>query len=190
MEEIFNSELGKNFLVLTKASFKVSDLIPDIVFREKIKNHIFNFYKIFLSNSSIKNYSELVKEIDTIDSLFYLAGYLNLAKEENIKILRDGFLVFKSRIILLNNNANDENKNAQTEKTGNGTTVHNDNLDAKQKKIIEKFNSKNILKLAEILELFPGISERTIRNEMTSLIELGKITRSGRGNGSFYKLLE
>ena len=186
-------------MALTKASFKVSDLIPDLVFREKIKHQTIEVYKIFLSGES---HMELLKEIDTLNHYFYLGGHLNLIKKEHLKQLQNGFLVFKSHIVLLNN-VNDENKNllipgillppsADSSILGINKYKHAsgraDNLSAKQKKILEKFNNKNTLKLAEIMELFPDVSERTIRNELTSLIDLGKITRDGRGNGSFYKL--
>jgi len=40
-EDIFNTELGRKILALTKASFKVSDLIPDLGFARK--NQISNF---------------------------------------------------------------------------------------------------------------------------------------------------
>ena len=72
-------------------------------------------------------------------------------------------------------------------------------LSERQEKILEKFSAKGgsasggqnkeTLKLAEILEFFPGVSERTIRNELSSLIGLKKITRNGQGNGSFYQML-
>ena len=61
-------------------------------------------------------------------------------------------------------------------------------LSERQEKILEKFKNKETLKLAEILDLFPGISEKTVRNELSSLIGLKKITRNGQGNGSFYKM--
>lgn len=207
MDDFFDNELGRKILALTKASFKVSDLIPDLILREKIKHQILKVYKTFFLLRRIsqretifnaeKNHSELLREIDILDHYFYLGGHLNLVKEEHLKQLRNGFLVFKSHIILLNSNTNDANKNtritriAETEfPLGSSASKLVENLSAKQKKIMEKFSSKDTLKLAEILELFPDVSERTIRNELTSLIGLGKITRDGRGNGSFYKTID
>ena len=109
MEDFFDNEIGRKILALTKASFKVSDLIPDLVLREKIKSQILAVYKKFIEN----NHPELLKEIDVLEHYFYLGGYLNLIKKEHVKQLRNGFLVFKSHIVLLNNNANDANKNTQ-----------------------------------------------------------------------------
>ena len=174
-------------MALTKASFKVSDLIPDLVLREKIKHQVLEVYKTFLIDSG--NQSLLLKEIDILDHYFCLGGHLNLIKEEHLKQLRNGFLVFKSHIILAMNENGKSDIDSQIIPLSDDRpkVAHFESLNAKQKKILEKFSNKNILKLAEILELFPDVSERTVRNELTSLIGLGKLTRDGRGNGSFYK---
>ena len=211
MEDFFDSELGRKILALTKASFKVSDLIPDLVLREKIKHQVLEVYKTFSIFNTEKNHSELLKEIDILNHYFYLGGHLNLIKEEHLKQLRNGFLVFKSHIILaMNENGKSDidsrivpvvslrdisrplrrsSSEARRETDDRQKEGHFESLNAKQKKILEKFSEKNTLKLSEIMEFFPDVSERTIRNELTFLIGLGKITRDGRGNGSFYKLL-
>ena len=203
-EDIFNTELGKKFLALTKASFKVSDLIPDLVLREKIKSQIIEVYKTFLIDSGNQSFSggggkyiELLKEIDVLDNFFFLAGQMNFVKDNHLRILRNGFLVFKSRIILMLN---------EPLKTFVDSTLvikkevvkPEVKLSERQGKILEKFSArggsasggqnKETLKLAEILDFFPGVSEKTVRNELNSLISLKKITRSGQGNGSFYQM--
>ena len=186
-EEIFNTELGRKILALTKASFRVSDLIPDLFLREKIKHQILNVYKIFFSAKDGKNYTELLKEIDVLDNFFFLAGQLNFVKDNHLRILSNGFLVFKSRIILMLNEPPKISVDSTTviKKEAVKPEVK---LSERQEKILEKFQNKETLKLAEILELFPGISEKTVRNELSSLIGLKKITRSGQGNGSFYQI--
>ena len=183
-EEIFNTELGKKFLALVKASFKVSDLIPDLVLREKIKIQILNVYRIFLA----KQYSDLLKEIDVLDNFFFLAGQLNFVKDIHLRILRNGFLVFKSRIILMLNEPL-KTSVSSTPAVKKEAVKPEVKLSERQEKILEKFQNKETLKLAEILDFFPGISEKTVRNELSSLIGLKKITRSGQGNGSFYQIL-
>ncbi len=199
-EDIFNTELGKKIMALIKAGFKVSDLISDLIIREKIKNQILNVYESFFSaegplrqsssEASGKNYSDLLKEIDVLDGLFFLAGQLNLVKENHLRILRNGFLVFKSRIILAMN----ESPKVKKEVVKSGPELSDRPAYAKasagrQEKILEKFLNKETLKLAEILELFPGVSEKTVRNELSSLVGLKKITRSGQGGSSFYKII-
>ncbi len=199
-EDIFNTELGKKIMALIKAGFKVSDLISDLIIREKIKNQILNVYENFFSaegplrqsssEASGKNYSDLLKEIDVLDGLFFLAGQLNLVKENHLRILRNGFLVFKSRIILAMN----ESPKVKKEVVKSGPE-----LSDRQKNILEKFSAKggspaggqnkDTLKLAEIMEFFPGVSEKTVRNELSSLVGLKKIIRSGQGGSSFYKII-
>lgn len=189
MEDFFDNEMGKKLLALAKASFKVSDLISDMALREKIKHQILSVYRIFFE----KKYSELLKELDVLDSFFFLAGHLNLAKEEHVKSLRNGFLVFKSQIVLANHDAlkhpaNWTEKNKAVENKEKSTGAKPAKLDDRQEKIMKQFQNKETLKLAEILDLFPNVSEKTVRNELNSLIGLKKITRSGKGNGSFYQM--
>lgn len=197
-DNIFNTEMGRKILALTKASFKVSDLISDLVLREKIKHQVLEVYKTFLIDSGNQSFSALLKEIDMLEHYFYLGGHLNLVKEEHLKQLQNGFLVFKSHIVLLNNNTNDTNKNTRMTRIVEtefplvenvGSSVSN-NLNAKQKKIMEKFENKDTLRLSEIMEIFPNVSERTVRNELSFLVNLGKITRSGVGSGSFYRIVK
>jgi len=184
MEDIFNTELGKKFLALTKAGFKVSDLIPDLVLREKIKSQILNVYGIFLE----KKYSDLLKEIDVLDNFFFLAGQLNFVKDNHLRVLRNGFLVFKCRIVLALNEAPKTSVDSIPAVKKEAVKPEM-KLSERQRKILEKFQNKETLKLAEILELFPGVSEKTVRNELSSLIGLKKITRTGQGNGSFYQII-
>jgi len=218
----FDTDLGKKVLALTKASFKVSDLITDLVLREKIKSQVLDIYKLFFSvkgesvfsplyqNSSESkwgNYNELLREIDVLDHLFLLAGHLELTKREHVKALRNGFLVFKSCIVLVmnKNNENDRSpagqagleiersftKNSFRSQSGANKQLSNqENVITKQKKILEKFENKDTLKLSEIMELFPDTSEKTVRNELSVLVNSGKIIRSGWGGSSIYKLVK
>lgn len=201
-ESIFNMELGKKVLALIKACFKVADLIPDMFLREKIKNQILNVYELFFK----KHYPELLKEIDLLSGLFFLAGQMDFVKENHLRVLKNGFLVFKSRIVLALNESSKISKDPISPQTAVQPVLINGSgesdkvvkkepvkpeirLSKRQEKIMEKFNDNETLKLAEIKELFPGISERTIRNEMSSLVELKKITRTGQGSGSLYKIV-
>ncbi len=194
MEDFFDNELGRKILALTKASFKVSDLISDLALREKIKHQILTVYQIFFE----KNYSELIIELDVLDSFFFLASHLNLAREEHVKTLRNGLLVFKSQIILI---IHPRSKLAvvdflpemeqKPEKATESAKKKNNMLSNRQEKILKYFKeNKNILKLADLLTLFPDVNEKTVRNDLVYLIQTGKISRQGMGNGSHYQILE
>ncbi|MBI2635337.1 MAG: hypothetical protein HYW79_02225 [Parcubacteria group bacterium] len=206
MEDFFDNELGRRVLALTKAGFKVSDLIPDMALREKIKHQILAVYKIFFE----KKYPELLKELDVLDGFFFLAGHLNLAKEEHVKTLRNGLLVFKSQIIIEMHprskfSATDfpqatERKPEkpsftralEIEEKRTALSLQKDNeLSDRQEKILKYFKEgKDVLKLADLLTIFPDVNEKTVRNDLIFLIKIGKISRQGTGSGSHYRLLE
>lgn len=192
-ENIFDTELGRKVLALTKASFKVADLITDHIVREKIKHRILNIYEIFSVFGEERNYSELLKEIDVLDNLFCLSGHLNLMKDDYVKALRNGLLVFKSHIILANSekrhkifeNTEKLNRNEQTPAAQKSKGF----LSLRQEKILEKFPDKNTsLKLVDFVAIFPGLSKRTVRNDLAYLIKTGKISRQGQGSSTTYKL--
>ena len=192
-EDVFNKEFGRKFLALIRAGFKVSDLISDPVLRVKIKTQILNVYKLFCG----KNYSELLKEIDVLDNYLFLAGQMNLIKENHLRILENGFLIFKSRIILLNN-TNDTNKNTRMTRIENDVpeykekpaSAKSEKLSERQEKITKYFQEHNEMKLSDLIGFFPGISRKTLGNDLSRLVELGKITRQGnRGSGSFYRIV-
>ncbi len=191
-EDIFNTELGKKFLTLIKAGFRVSDLISDLFLREKIKTQILNIFRIFSissgSSGEKEKYSGLLKEMDILEGFFFFAGQLGFVKDEHFRVLKKGFSVFKLRIISSLN----EPPKIVVDKTPivkKEAVKPEVKINERQEKILEKFKEKEILKLAEIVNLFPNISEKTVRNELKLLIDLKKITRSGNGSGSFYQIM-
>src|SRR3989344_9475667 len=64
--DIFNTDSGRKFLALIKAVFKVSDLISDLVIREKIKKQNLKIYENFISSGGGNNHSDLLKNIDVL----------------------------------------------------------------------------------------------------------------------------
>ncbi|MBI4919702.1 DeoR family transcriptional regulator [Candidatus Azambacteria bacterium] len=201
-DNVFNTELGRKILALTKACFKVSDLIPDLVLREKIKSQVLNVYKSFFSGevNEEKSRPELLKEIDILDGYLFLGGELKLIKSEYVRALRNGFFVFKSRVILAMNKPPKTFGGAVPEridsvpppasKSAKKEAVDSEpRMNDRQKKILEKFKNKESMRLAEISDFFPGISKRTIRRELSLLMDFKKIARTGKGHNSFYDLM-
>ena len=187
MEEgIFNTDLGKKFLALVKATLKVSDLIPDLALRGKIKSQVLDVYKIFIE----KNYRNLLKEIDVLDGYIFLGGHLNLIKEEHCRALRNGFLIFKSQIVLL---VNEPLKIASIEKKETAkpepAPAEQPAYTGRQEKIMKYFQEHKKAKLSEIMEVFPDFAERTIRNDLFILVNLKRIKRSGTGGSSLYEIV-
>lgn len=184
-EHIFDTELGRKILALTKAGFKVSDLISDLVLREKIKHQILEVYKTFLIDSGNQSFSALLKEIDILVHYFYLGGHLNVVKEEHLKQLQNGFLVFKSQIVLAVHDSPQNKVEKMKEKL---LGIKPEKLSDRQEKIMKQFQNNQKLQLSDFIKHFPGLNERTVRNDLSYLIEIGKITRQGKGSGSYYAL--
>ena len=172
--DIFNTDSGRKFLALIKAVFKVSDLIPDLVIREKIKKQNLKVYENFISSfGEEKQCADLIKNIDTLRGFLFLAGQMKLIKDEHFKALENGFLFFKPRISI-----------------APAPAAAKIELTERQEKIMKYFQEHGQAKLAELLEFLPNFSERTIRNELSVLIGLRRIKRSGAGNGSFYEMFQ
>ncbi len=196
-ENILNTDLGKKVLALSKACFKASDLITDQVLREKIKHQTLIVYKTFFE----KKQHDLIKELDVLDSLFHLTGHIGLGNPEHLKLLRNGLLVFKSHIVLSVHQKprqaveiSEMPVSAPISKTSKITVAKPNvkiaEMGARHEKIINHFpNKETALRLADFVQIFPELSEKTIRNDLSYLIGQGKITRQGMGSGSFYKLL-
>lgn len=67
----------------------------------------------------------------------------------------------------------------------------NDDADAamRQSAIVERIRQTGNCRFADIQEIFPNVSERTLRYHLQEMVESGKIERAGSGGrSSFYRL--
>jgi len=61
-----------------------------------------------------------------------------------------------------------------------------DNLNARQKKILEEIKGRGIMEPSEIYELVPGVSTRTVRRDMDKLVEAGLVLQRGATKSTQY----
>ncbi len=61
-----------------------------------------------------------------------------------------------------------------------------ENLNARQKKILQEIESRGILEPSEIYELVPGVSTRTVRRDMDKLVEAGLVIQRGATKSTQY----
>jgi len=61
-----------------------------------------------------------------------------------------------------------------------------EDLNARQKKILEEIKSRGILEPSEIYELVPGVSTRTVRRDMDKLVEVGLVLQRGTTKSTQY----
>lgn len=197
MEEgLLNTEMGKKILALTKAGFKVSDLISDHIFREKIKSQILAVYETFLQ----KNNQKLLGEIDMLGNLFVLGNHLDLVKSDHLNHLKNGFLVFKSQIILMMNEQviHHPIRNPVGRPPASPVLSEPKKLDVKIRKNEKKLSERQISIMSHLAKhsevgweglekFFPDLSRRTVVYDLKELIAMGKIKRTGRGTYTLKK---
>lgn len=61
-------------------------------------------------------------------------------------------------------------------------------LSNRQQKIIEILNNQEKVQVADLKNILPDISKRTLRRDLDDLLKKGKIVRSGEWNQVFYKI--
>jgi predicted HTH transcriptional regulator len=61
-----------------------------------------------------------------------------------------------------------------------------DDLNARQKKILQEIESRGIMEPSEIYELVPGVSTRTVRRDMDKLVEAGLVLQRGATKSTQY----
>lgn len=62
------------------------------------------------------------------------------------------------------------------------------NLNSRQNKIIELLTTNAKLEMSEIKKNFPSINVRTVRRDLSALESMGRIVKTGKTKGAFYKL--
>lgn len=205
-DHIFNTELGKKLLVLTRAGFAVSNQINDLIMRDKIKGKVLDIYEAYGSG---KRAGELLREIETLDNLLHLSGHLGVAKDEHVKKLRNGYLVFKSHIVLAQQTrtAPDVEKlpdaGQKTMPMSDVAVLRKDSakrsdmiappvrakISERHDKILNFIHDNDRkAQLSQVIGLFPKLSEKSIRNDLAQLCADGKLKRVGWGPTSFYQL--
>jgi len=65
-------------------------------------------------------------------------------------------------------------------------TLIPEDLNARQRKILEEIESRGILEPSEIYELVPGVSTRTVRRDMDKLVETGLVLQRGATKSTQY----
>lgn len=207
-EYIFNTELGQKLLVLTRAGFVISNHINDLILRDKIKEKILDIYEAYGSG---RRTAELLGKIETLDNLLHLSGHLGAANDEHIKKLRNGYLVFKSHIVLTQQMKTSSDVESGLSYTEQKTISVSDDLTSIKEsgkrsdmiaspvraKISERYdhilnfirNNNGKAQLSQVMGLFPKLSEKSIRNDLAQLCVDGKLKRVGWGQTSFYQII-
>lgn len=147
---------------LTLAVYRVTALFPageDLGL--KIRESADKILSDFLLNQ-FENTSRTVAEI---------LGFFNLAERKNWVDPRN-FSVLKREYASYLNSTESSYKN--------GKNNH------RQEKILEAMNGNGIVKIGELVSLFPELNRRTVLRDLDKLCQTGVMVRSGNGRGAYY----
>ncbi|MBI3671402.1 hypothetical protein HY249_01245 [Candidatus Azambacteria bacterium] len=192
-----------------------SDLLRDKI--KDLSSEILTKYTAYLSEDE-SNGSEIVLSIDSLIALLSLAQKTSHIREINFLILKNEYKKIRFYIASKLESksldqANERSISKKMEGESRPAEKKNENANARSAKkeekkeiefeedvkeltdrqeVIMKFfnsNQSKRLRLKEAKKFFPSYTDRTIRNDLKSLCEIGVIARSqGRGQGSFYYL--
>ena len=65
-------------------------------------------------------------------------------------------------------------------------TFITEDLNSRQKKILDEIESRGIMEPSEIYDLVPGVSTRTVRRDMDKLVEAGLVLQRGATKSTQY----
>ncbi len=77
----------------------------------------------------------------------------------------------------------------KTENVDKNTKVENSNLTERQKLVLGTITEKGTIYPSDLKQLLPQVSTRTIRRDMTKLVELGLIEQKGSTKSTYYKYI-
>lgn len=184
------------------AVFRVATLIKNTKLRKELENAAIELVVRYeeVANPALAHSATV---IDVLDRLVSLAESVKEMKEINAQVLRRELEGFHAAIInhfseskrqdvdlssdfqipaLKSNNENQVLENTADE----ATEIAGGPLTERQTAILEKVREIPFCRLRNLMEIFPDISERTIRNEIAVLIQNELIKRVGLGGPNSY----
>ena len=198
-------------LNLTYAVWRVSDAAVENDFlRQRIKHTAADILARYPSSLEDEaKIGELEGEIRTARALLALAQRLSAAREVNFVVLRNEYkkisALLRERVSA--GKAPEEKRQSATPQDSQGETRSERSaaaflakreeergeaaLSERQQKIIQFFQKEKDakVKLKEVMQFFPNLTDRTIRNDLRELCLKRSLVRSnGHGQASFYRL--
>lgn len=208
-EDFEKTENWDKLLDLTHTVWRVVDLTVESDFlKARIKQSscdILTQYPSALADS--KEMENLVKNINVHIAALSLAQKVSRSKEINFLILKNEYkkIIFSlSRKLLTEGREMTVGDITQTPAEDNKLPPQKpivkkapkedliDNLNERQSKIVQFFQKKKSdkIKLKDITQFFPKLTDRTIRNDLKDLCKKRIVSRTdGHGQASFYYLI-
>lgn len=160
----------EHLLKLTLAVYRVTAIFPaGEELAPKIRE---SAYKILCGENTFL----YIKEIS---GLFGLAEQKNLVDSRNFLVLRREY----NKIRQAPEICTTSEKTVENPFSKNDQNDHNNH---RQEKILEVMNGNGMVKIGELIKLFPGINRRTVLRDLDKLCQVGATVRNGNGRGAHY----
>jgi len=195
--------MDKNYILqLTFLVYRITEDWPEAVFLKTQFRHLVN--QILNDFILVSNGFKILRE-QALRNISVLQGYLVEARNKKL-ISRDEFLLLKQEYCkiseyfkkplqqvekdqpekekVLKKNSSPKEQKKQIPQNN----INLDNLNQRQKKILDILSDRENVQVWQLKELFSEVSKRTLRRDLESLVEKNMIKRQGEWNEISYML--
>src|SRR3989344_5854444 len=159
----------EHLLKLSLAVYRVTELFPETEpLRFQIRESANNILADLLLNCDEKCSRHIME----------IVGLFDLAEEKNWVDSRN-FLVLKREYNKVGHRMSNLSENSYLE-PGSKQSNH------RHEKILEVINGNGMVKIGDLIKLFPGINRRTVLRDLDKLCQDGAAIRNGNGRGAHY----
>lgn len=186
--------LEKDYLIkLTLAVYRVTELMPEseplrYKIRESANDVLADLIMAAKSNPGIEPETAALidRKIDILYVCIDVAKQQNWADPRNFLALQKEYDKIKEDIRALEMVRCDS---PQVEKAASESSAINARISPRQQQILEILAKSEKMQAGGLQQLFPGVTKRTIRRDLDTLVSSGKIQRRGEWNTVSYSVL-
>ncbi len=188
----------EHFQKLTLAVYRVTEFFPE---KEPLRFQIRELAGRILANlvlanphpENIANKGDLIKDIDVLCNYFDLADVQNWVDPRNFVVLKDeyGKVQRLAEEISILDGFNQQVPSAELASCDPNQLslpeIPDSNHNAsRQDKILEEINRSGMVKIGDLIKLFPGVNRRTVLRDIDKICQTGAAVRNGNGRGAHY----
>jgi hypothetical protein len=188
--------MDENFLKTINAVYMLAEYFPEtdpltIKTKEKILEISENYVYDNLSQKDVDillNYLTLAKSLGWINLMNYLIvckGFEGVKFIDVIKSIGTETPQITQQLL-----PKVEVKNKPESVLNKLSPKQKSNLTGRQQKIIEFLRQKEKAQVADLQQVLPNVTKRTIRRDLDDLLEMGQIVRTGNFNQVSYQMSE
>jgi len=191
-------KLSQRYRKLVSIIWQISQNQPEVL-REKIQF----FLSEFLSNLAFNKFNQAIFCLEGLDEFLYLSTSSGKLRMINYEILRGEIEKLKEEIRekerLFKQGVEEldlrevflplkERKNEEEIKKERIPSLSIGGLNARQLKILEIIKERKKVKSLDLFEIFPQVSQKTLRADLKVLLERGLLFKQGTNRNLWYLL--